>query len=74
MLLAVALLSVCFFAITVGASSVYSDGESPIFYLRGYAVNEAGGSICVEYDVNIEALENYEKETLYIWEVSAKTT
>ena len=70
LLLAVALLSVCFFAITVGASDIYTDftrsganGENPIFSIRGYAVNEAGGSICVEYDVDVEALESYEQAT-----------
>jgi len=60
-------LSACFFALAVSASDIYSDftqnganGEAPLFYLRGYAVSEAGGSICVEYDVNVEAIKAYE--------------
>lgn len=63
--LTVAMLAVCFFAIGVSASDVYTtsaNGESPLFYLRGYAINEAGGSICVEYDVNLEALEAYKAQ------------
>ena len=63
--LTVAMLAVCFFAIGVSASDVYTasvDGQGPLFYLRGYAINEAGGSICVEYDVNLEALEAYKAQ------------
>ena len=70
LLLAAMLLSACFFAIAVSASDIYSDftksganGENPVFNLRGYALNEAGGSICVESDVDVEALEAYESAT-----------
>ena len=62
LILTVAMLAVCFVVIGVSASDVYTasvDGQNPLFYLRGYAINEAGGSICVEYDVNLEALEAY---------------
>ncbi len=68
--LTVLALAACFFAVTVGASDIYSDftqnganGESPIFNLRGYSVNELGGSICAEYDVNVKALKSYEEAT-----------
>ena len=62
--------SVCFLAIAVSAGSIYSDftqsganGESPVFAIRGYSVNELGGGVCVEYDVNVEALRAYEAVT-----------
>ena len=59
----------CFFAIMVGASDIYADftkpgvnGESPIFNFRGYSLNENGGGISVEYDINRQALKDYENK------------
>ena len=61
---------VCLLVITVGASDVYSDytqaganGEAPIFQLRGFSANENGGGVCVEYNVNVDALRKYESTT-----------
>lgn len=61
----------CFFALTVSADSIYSDftkpganGEEPIFTFIGYSTYDTGkGGICVGYNVNIAALENYESKT-----------
>lgn len=65
LILSVVMLALCFFVVGVSASDVYTaavDGGEPLFYLRGYALNEAGGSICVEYDVNLEALNEYKAQ------------
>lgn len=62
--------SVCFLVIAVNAGDIYSDftqngvnGESPLFSLRGYSANEISGGVCVEYDVNIDAIKAYESAT-----------
>ena len=62
--------AVCLLALAVSAADIYTDftqsganGESPLFSIRGYSVSESGGGICVEYDVNIEALDSYEAAT-----------
>lgn len=62
--------TLCLLAVAVNAGDIYSDftqnginGESPVFNMRGYSVNEQGGGICVDYDVNIDALEAYKAST-----------
>ncbi len=67
--LAVFVLSACIFTLAVGASSIYSDytqkgvnGEAPIFSCLGFAINESSGSMCVEYTVDLDALEAYEEK------------
>lgn len=66
---ALALLS-CIFALGVCADEIYSDftkpganGEEPIFNCLGYSTYEIGGSICIGYDVNLDALNAYESKT-----------
>ena len=63
-------LSVCLFAISANADSIYSDfakpganGEAPIFSMLGHAVDEKAGNMCVEYKIDRDALANYEKAT-----------
>ena len=65
-----AALTVLVLALTIGASDVYSDytqpganGEKPIFTLIGYAIDPNEKSICVEYSIDLDALEAYEKAT-----------
>lgn len=57
-------------AIGVSASDIYSDftkpgvnGEPPVFACLGYAIDESEGNICIDYTVDIDALEAYEKAT-----------
>lgn len=61
------LLVSCLFAIAISADEIYSDftkeganGEAPLFTPLGYAIDEDDGCICVEYQVNSDALEKYE--------------
>ena len=56
------------FVIAAGAADIYDDytkpganGEKAIFTFLGYAVDEEAGSICVDYRVNLDALEEFEK-------------
>ena len=60
----------CLFTICVSANGIYEDytkvganGENPIFTFRGYAIDPTNGGMCVEYYVDIDALEKYEKAT-----------
>ena len=66
---ALALLS-CIFALSVCADEIYSDftkpganGEAPIFTCLGYSTYEFGGSVCIGYEVDLEALNAYESKT-----------
>ena len=66
LLLTILALSLLIFTISVSAIE-YNDftqkgtnGEEPIFVFLGYAVDEANGSICVEYNINRDALDAYE--------------
>ena len=67
--LTVFMLSACVFALAVSASSIYPDytqqgvnGEAPIFGCLGFAVSESDGSMCVDYTVDLDALEKYEEQ------------
>lgn len=58
--------TLCAFALLVGASDIYSDfteqganGEDPIFSFLGYSASDSGG-IGAGYTVNHTALKNYE--------------
>ena len=35
-----------------------TNGEAPIFVFLGYAIDEVNSSICVEYNINRDALAN----------------
>ena len=68
LLLVVCSLLVCAFALVANAADIYSDytqpginGEAPIFKFMGYAIDEENGNLCVDYKLNVDALENYEK-------------
>ncbi|MBQ8146334.1 MAG: hypothetical protein IJ039_06075, partial [Clostridia bacterium] len=57
-------------AIGVSAGDIYSDftkpgvnGEAPVFVCLGYAIDESEGNICIDYTVDLDALEAYEKAT-----------
>ncbi len=61
-------MTACLFALSVSADSIYSDftkpgvnGENPIFTCVGYSTYEAGGSVCIGYNVDLDALEAYEE-------------
>lgn len=62
-------MTLCVFAIVIGASDIYSNliepgenGEKPIVSFLGYSTSEEG-AVCVGYCINNEALSNYEKAT-----------
>ena len=57
----------CLFALAISADEIYSDytkeganGEDPLFTPLGYAIDEENGCICVEYQVDKDALSKYE--------------
>lgn len=60
-------LALCMLAISVSAIE-YSDfaqngtnGEEPIFTFLGYSIDYSENSICVEYAINVDARNNYER-------------
>ena len=66
--LSVLTLTLCFLAIGASASDVYSDftmpganGQNAVFSFLGYAADESDGNICVEYNVDLDALKDYEE-------------
>ena len=68
--LTIFVLALCVFAVAASAADIYSDytqkganGEAPIFTFLGYSVDENAGSICVEYRVNLDALEAFESKS-----------
>ena len=67
LILASIMLVSCLFALAISADEIYSDftkeganGEAALFTPLGYAIDEDEGCICVEYQVNSDALEKYE--------------
>ena len=59
----------CLFALSISADEIYSDftkegadGKAPIFEALGYSVDPNTGSLCVEYSVDLDALDSYEAE------------
>ena len=55
--------------IGIGASDIYSDytkegvnGEAPLFNFLGYAIDLETNDICVNYNVDIDAVNAYEKQ------------
>ena len=65
--LALTMLVSCLFALAISADEIYSDytkkganGEDPLFTPLGYAIDEENGCICVEYQVDKDALSKYE--------------
>ncbi len=56
-------------AIGVGAQDIYSDytqsgvnGEAPLFTFLGYSIDSDSNDICVNYNVDLDAVSAYEKQ------------
>lgn len=68
--LTVTVFAACLFTLCISADGIYSDytengvnGENPIFTFNGYSIDPESKSICVEYSVDLDALENFEEKS-----------